>query len=93
MKRFGAAITSAVFVAIGTVSRADPAATVHYAPAENLEHVDVALIDSAQREIDLAAYVLTDWPFIQALTRAADRGVKPCPAFPSQHLNHSPGDP
>jgi phosphatidylserine/phosphatidylglycerophosphate/cardiolipin synthase-like enzyme len=32
---------------------------------ENLEHVDVALIESAQREIDLAA-----------LTRAVDRGVK-----------------
>jgi phosphatidylserine/phosphatidylglycerophosphate/cardiolipin synthase-like enzyme len=41
-----------------------------------LEHVDVALIDSAAREIDMAAYVLTDWPVMQALTRAADRGVK-----------------
>jgi len=49
---------------------------IHYAPAENLEHIDVALIDGAQREIDLAAYVLTDWPVLQALTRAADRGVK-----------------
>jgi phosphatidylserine/phosphatidylglycerophosphate/cardiolipin synthase-like enzyme len=39
------------------------------------EH-DVALIDSAKHEIDFAAYVLTDWPVIQALTRAADRGVK-----------------
>jgi phosphatidylserine/phosphatidylglycerophosphate/cardiolipin synthase-like enzyme len=38
--------------------------------------VDVALIDTAKREIDFAAYVLTDWPVIQALTRAADRGVK-----------------
>lgn len=46
------------------------------APAENLEHVDVALIDTAKREIDRAAYVLTDGPVIQALTRAADRGVK-----------------
>jgi phosphatidylserine/phosphatidylglycerophosphate/cardiolipin synthase-like enzyme len=26
-------------------------------------------------EIDIAAYVLTDWPVMQALTRAADRGV------------------
>ncbi len=42
---------------------------------ENLEHIDVALIDSAQHEIDMAAYVLTDWPVMQALTRAADRGV------------------
>jgi phosphatidylserine/phosphatidylglycerophosphate/cardiolipin synthase-like enzyme len=39
---------------------------------ENLEHVDVALIDSAEREIDMAAYVLTDWPVMQALTRADD---------------------
>jgi phosphatidylserine/phosphatidylglycerophosphate/cardiolipin synthase-like enzyme len=55
---------------------ADPAPVIHYAPAENLEHVDVALIDRAKHEIDMAAYVLTDWPIIQALTRAADRGVK-----------------
>jgi len=54
----------------------DPAQTIHYAPAENLEHVDIALIDRAQQEIDMAAYVLTDWPVMQALTRAADRGVK-----------------
>ena len=36
----------------------------------------MALIDTARREIDMAAYVLTDWPIMQALTRAADRGVK-----------------
>jgi phosphatidylserine/phosphatidylglycerophosphate/cardiolipin synthase-like enzyme len=75
MKLFRA-ITSAVFVAIGAMSRADPAPTIHYAPAEILEHIDVDLIDTAKTEIDLAAYVLTDWPVIQALTRAADRGVK-----------------
>jgi hypothetical protein len=28
---------------------ADPAPVIHYAPGENLEHVDVALIDSAER--------------------------------------------
>src|SRR5580700_56894 len=55
---------------------ADPAPVIHYAPGENLEHVDVALIDRAEHEIDMAAYVLTDWPVMQALTRAADRGVK-----------------
>jgi len=31
-----------------------------HTPAENLEHIDVALIDRAEHEIDLAAYVLTD---------------------------------
>jgi hypothetical protein len=69
MKLFRAAIISAAFVAIGALSYADPAPTIHYAPVENLEHVDVALIDTARREIDLAAYVLTDCPVMQALTR------------------------
>ncbi len=62
------------FLALSMPARADLA--VHYAPAENLERIDVALIDTANREIDMAAYVLTDWQVIEALTRAADRGVK-----------------
>ena len=41
-----------------------------------LEHIDVALIDRAECEIAMAAYDLTDWPAMQALTRAADRGVQ-----------------
>lgn len=64
----------AAAIAIVTPCLADPA--IHYAPAENLEHVDVELIDRARQEIDMAAYVLTDWAVIQALTRAADRGVR-----------------
>jgi phosphatidylserine/phosphatidylglycerophosphate/cardiolipin synthase-like enzyme len=67
-------IIAAAFLAICPPCRADPAPIIHYAPSENLE--DVALIDTARNEIDLAAYVLTDWPVIQALTRAADRGVR-----------------
>jgi phosphatidylserine/phosphatidylglycerophosphate/cardiolipin synthase-like enzyme len=59
-----------------TPARADADPAIHYAPAENLGHVDVALIDSANREVDLAAYVLTDWPVMQALTRVADRDVR-----------------
>jgi phosphatidylserine/phosphatidylglycerophosphate/cardiolipin synthase-like enzyme len=51
---------------------ADPAPVIHYAPIENLEHVDVALFDRAEHEIDMAAYVLTDWAVMQALTRAND---------------------
>jgi hypothetical protein len=50
MKRL---IIPAAFLALCTPARADPA--IHYAPAENLEHIDVALIDGAQREIDLPA--------------------------------------
>jgi phosphatidylserine/phosphatidylglycerophosphate/cardiolipin synthase-like enzyme len=66
----------AALLAACTQSFADPAPALHYAPAENLERLDAALIDSAKQEIDLAAYVLTDWPVMRALTRAADRGVK-----------------
>jgi len=54
---------------------------IHYTPAENLEHIDVGLIDGARHEIDVAAYVLTDWPVMQALTRAADsRRHGACPS-------------
>jgi phosphatidylserine/phosphatidylglycerophosphate/cardiolipin synthase-like enzyme len=63
------------FAILCQAASADPAPIIHYAPAENLEHIDVALIDSARYEIDFAAYVLTDWPVMQALKRAADRGV------------------
>jgi phosphatidylserine/phosphatidylglycerophosphate/cardiolipin synthase-like enzyme len=54
----------------------DTVPAIHYAPAQNLEHIDVALIDGARKEIDFAAYILTDWPVMQALSRAARRGVK-----------------
>ncbi|WP_253203578.1 phospholipase D-like domain-containing protein [Methylosinus sp. KRF6] len=48
---------------------------IHYAPAENLERVDVALLRAARSTIELAAYVLTDWPVIDALIDAHRRGV------------------
>jgi phosphatidylserine/phosphatidylglycerophosphate/cardiolipin synthase-like enzyme len=79
MRLFRTTVISATFVTIGALSRADPARTIHYAPAENLEHIDVELLDSAKHEIDFAAYLLTDWPIIQALTRAANRGVADIP--------------
>jgi phosphatidylserine/phosphatidylglycerophosphate/cardiolipin synthase-like enzyme len=65
----------AMAIAFIVPAYADPAPVIHYAPAENLEHIDVELIDGARHEIDVAAYVLTDWPIMQVLTRAADRGV------------------
>jgi phosphatidylserine/phosphatidylglycerophosphate/cardiolipin synthase-like enzyme len=75
MNLFQVSAIFAAFLALCPQCFADPLPVIHYAPAENLEHIDVALIDRAEREIDMAAYVLTDWPIIQALTRAADRGV------------------
>jgi hypothetical protein len=64
---------SIAVASILALCRANPAPSIHYALAENLEHVDVALIDAAKHEIDLAAYVLTDWPIIQALPRTVGR--------------------
>ena len=53
---------------------ADPV-EIHYAPVENLELVDVALLKSARSKIDLTAFSLTDWPVIDALVDAHRRGV------------------
>ena len=72
----GARIAACLLLVSLAPGVAEPAPIIHYAPTENLEHIDVALIDRAEHEIDMAAYVLTDWPVMQALTRAADRGVK-----------------
>jgi phosphatidylserine/phosphatidylglycerophosphate/cardiolipin synthase-like enzyme len=70
----GAVLFALALVAPAPASRQTPA--IHYAPAENLEQIDVALIDQAQISLDMAAYVLTNWPVMQALARAAARGVK-----------------
>jgi phosphatidylserine/phosphatidylglycerophosphate/cardiolipin synthase-like enzyme len=70
--------TIALFLVLASLvgPHADPAPIVHYAPRENLEKIDVALIDGARASLDMAAYVLTDWPVMIALDRAARRGVK-----------------
>jgi phosphatidylserine/phosphatidylglycerophosphate/cardiolipin synthase-like enzyme len=57
------------------ISAAEPF-EIHYAPTENLERLDVGLIGTAGETIDMAAYVLTDVAVIEALTSAAERGVK-----------------
>ena len=48
---------------------------IHYSPQENLELVDTRAIGAAQLSIDMAAYVLSDEPVIEALTSAAERDV------------------
>ena len=55
---------------------AHPRLDLHYSPAENLEAIDVDTIDAAGETLDIAAYVLTDVPVIEAMTNAAQRGVK-----------------
>jgi phosphatidylserine/phosphatidylglycerophosphate/cardiolipin synthase-like enzyme len=62
------------FVALCAAARA-ATVDIHYAPAENLEAIDAALLDEAETSIDMAAYVLSDARIIEALGDAADRGV------------------
>jgi phosphatidylserine/phosphatidylglycerophosphate/cardiolipin synthase-like enzyme len=50
-------------------------AETHYAPNEDLERIDVALLGGAEKQIDMAAYVLTDRSVNEALREAAGRGV------------------
>jgi phosphatidylserine/phosphatidylglycerophosphate/cardiolipin synthase-like enzyme len=49
---------------------------IHFAPEERLDRIDVELIDNAATEIDMAAYVLSDWGIIDALNNAAARGAR-----------------
>ncbi len=49
---------------------------IHYGPAEDFETIDVGLIREAAKQIDMAAYVLTDRAVIDELREAAERGVK-----------------
>ncbi len=80
MAAFHASPAVAVALALIAIGAPTPASrgapSIHYAPAENLERIDVALIDEAKVSIDMAAYVLTDWPVMEALNRAAARGVQ-----------------
>lgn len=79
-----AGILSAAFlgaVAIGTTEaimdvHIKPPVEIHYAPAEDLEAIDMVLIDSARAKIDMAAYVLSSGRIRAALERAQGRGVK-----------------
>lgn len=61
---------------IGFPALAESTFEQHFSPLENLEQIDVDLIDTAGETIDFAAYVLTDVAVIEALDRAAARGVK-----------------
>ena len=45
---FRGSLTAAFFLASLVPCGADPAPVIHYAPTENLEHIDVELIDGAR---------------------------------------------
>ena len=59
-----------------TVLPVGGAAEIHYGPGEDLEEINVALIREASKQIDMAAYVLTDRAVIEALRDASSHGVK-----------------
>jgi hypothetical protein len=44
-----------ILLAFSRPAGAEPV-EIHYAPVENLEHVDVGLLRSARAKIDMAAY-------------------------------------
>ena len=49
---------------------------IAYGPGNGFEAIDSALIGQAKVKIDMAAYVLSDRKIIEALSAAAERGVK-----------------
>jgi phosphatidylserine/phosphatidylglycerophosphate/cardiolipin synthase-like enzyme len=52
------------------------AVEIRYAPTDDLERVDLALLRQATRSIDIAAYLFVDQALIEALADAARRGVR-----------------
>ena len=69
-----AAAAAAFAIGVGASGVATPTAAgpeIHYAPEENLEGVDVSLLNKAESRVEIAAYVPTDLPVIEALTDAA----------------------
>lgn len=88
MIRFAPTVSTAV---LGLSLLAYPAAAieVHHSPVENLEHVDAALIATAERTIDVAAFVLSDHPVITALNDASARGVEVRIVLDRSQLPHS----
>jgi phosphatidylserine/phosphatidylglycerophosphate/cardiolipin synthase-like enzyme len=84
MKMIRLMLTAGIFVAPLAPCAADPVPVIHYVAGETLS--DVAVIDRAGHEIDMAAYELRDWTIIQALIRAADRGVKARVYLDGAHL-------
>jgi phosphatidylserine/phosphatidylglycerophosphate/cardiolipin synthase-like enzyme len=49
---------------------------IRYAPASDLERIDLTLLRQASRSIEIAAYLITDIALIEALADAAGRGVR-----------------
>lgn len=80
------AAASFLFLVIPAVTAAAEAQTpaalragvveLHFAPAANLERIDLGLLGSARKSVDLAAYNLSDHAIIQALCRQSQADVR-----------------
>jgi len=51
------------------------AVQVHYSPAENLEPIDLATLDTATKTLDISTYAMDDKPIADELVKLAARGV------------------
>ncbi len=65
-----------VLTAAAPLSAVAAEVEIHYAPTENLERIDVELLHKAEKSIDFAAFILSDWVIADALADARRRGVK-----------------
>jgi phosphatidylserine/phosphatidylglycerophosphate/cardiolipin synthase-like enzyme len=48
---------------------------VHYSPAEDLEKIDLAALDTAKKSVDISTYAMDDKPIADELVKLAGRGV------------------
>jgi phosphatidylserine/phosphatidylglycerophosphate/cardiolipin synthase-like enzyme len=71
----GAAAGFAILASTDTRSAPAAEPEIQYAPLKNLEHIDLSLIRSATKSVDMAMYTLTDWVIIAALKDARARGI------------------
>lgn len=55
---------------------AETALEVHYSPAENLEAIDVAELETARKTLDISTYAMDDKPIAEELVKLALRGVQ-----------------
>lgn len=49
---------------------------LHFAPSENLASIDLGLLGTARKSVELAAYNLSDHAIVQALCRLSQSGVR-----------------
>ena len=72
----GSVLQQAAKLHLPHVEAAGESEQIYFAPATDLQKVDISLIDQAQQRIPVAMYAFTDRTIALALARAAARGVE-----------------